>query len=101
MIIGISGDAVSTLKFFEGTNKLNFTLLSDITTEIATKFGVPVREGGSITKEIDGKEVIFHRAYTPARWTFIIDKDGFIISVDTEVKVSEDSQNILNFIKGR
>ena len=61
---------------------------------------MPVKKGGSITKEINGKEVILHRAYTPARWTFIIDKDGTIISVDTEVKVSEDSQNVLNFIKG-
>jgi len=60
-----------------------------------------VKEGGSITKEINGKEHVLHRAYTPSRWTFIIDKDGFILSIDTDVKVSEDSQNVLNFIKGR
>ena len=73
---------MSTLKLFEETNNLNFTLLSDITTEIATRFGVPVREGGSITKTVNGKERVLDRAYTPSRRTFVIDKKGKLFAMD-------------------
>ena len=101
MVIGISGDAVSTLKIFEKTNDLNFTLLSDITSEIASKFGVPIKKGGSITKEINGKEMVFRRAYNLSRWTFVIDKNGLITRIDTDVKAAEDGQNVFNFLKGQ
>src|SRR5690606_13864045 len=49
-VVGVSGDRVANLKAFKGTNRLNFPLLSDTAGVIARAFGVPTREGGSITR---------------------------------------------------
>jgi peroxiredoxin len=99
--VGISGDPVSTLKLFENVNHLNFTLLSDVDGDIMSKLGVPFREGGTRTMEIDGKEVQLPQGVTAARWTFIFDSKGKLVSLDKEVNAAEDSQNVLNFFKNR
>ena len=97
--MGVSGDAVSNLKLFKKTNNLNFTLLSDITGEIANIFGVNVRDGGSFTKKFGDQEIELKRAYTPSRWTFILDNTGKVIYKDTEADFNNDNQKVIKFLK--
>ena len=98
-VVGISGDDVEGLNVFKKVHNLNFTLLSDKDGDIAKKFGVPVRKGGSIEREVDGKTVTLNRGVTTSRWTFIIDPNGKIVYKDTDVQATEDSQTVLEFLK--
>ena len=95
----MSGDALANLKLFKQTNNLNFTLLSDITGEIASIFGVNVRDGGSFTKKIGDQEIELKRSYTPSRWTYILDKTGKIIYKDTEVDFNNDNQKVIGYLR--
>jgi peroxiredoxin Q/BCP len=98
-VVGISGDPVQNLKYFQQAEQLNFTLLSDPAGAIAKAYGVPVREGEkSITRTVDGKEVTLDRANTAARWTFVIDQQGKIVYRDDKVKATADLDNIMAFI---
>ena len=99
LVIGVSGDNVDGLKVFKKAYDLNFTLLSDSSGEIAGKFGVPVREGGTIEREVDGKNVELTRGATASRWTFIIDKNGKVVYKNEDVDASGDPQEVLNFLK--
>lgn len=99
VVVGISGDNVEGLQLFKKANHLNFPLLSDENGEIAKKFGVPLRDGGTITREIDGKDFDLTRGATASRWTFIIDKNGTIVYKNTDVDATKDSAEILEFIK--
>ena len=99
VVVGISSDAVAGLKVFQQVHQLNFSLLSDVSAEIAKNYGVPTEEGGTIMRKVDEKEISLERSYTPSRWTFIIDKQGNIVYKDMEVDAEEDSQNILEFLK--
>ena len=94
-VVGISGDQIRNLQIFRGTNNLNFPLLSDADGSIARSFGVPVRDGGTITREVDGEQVELTRTVTTSRWTFIIDEEGKIAYVDTEVDAAVDSEAVL------
>ena len=98
-VVGISGDDVQNLKYFKEANNLNFTLLSDSDGKIAKAFGVPTKDGGSIVRKIDGKEVTLSRNITTARWTFIIDKNGKIIYKNDQVNAAMDSQQVIDFLK--
>ena len=100
-VIGISGDAVKNLKVFEQEHQLNFTLLSDINGIIAQKFGVPVSDGGEISKKTKKGEVKLARALTTKRWTFIIDKNKKIVYIDKGVNPVNDSKNVLKFIQNQ
>ncbi len=97
-VVGISGDPVKNLKLFEQSHNLNFALLSDVSGEISVKFGVPTKKGKSITREINGKEVSLTRAFSAARWTFIINQNGKIVSINTEVDAENDSKTVQDFI---
>jgi len=97
-VVGISGDKAETLGLFALENSLNFTLLSDESGEIATLFGVPVREGSSITREIKGQSLELRREATIQRWTFILDNKGHLIYKDAEVNAQEDSNKVLEFL---
>lgn len=99
IVIGVSGDNVEGLKYFKEAHNLNFPLLSDEKGEIAKKFGVPMRDGGTITREINGQNINLERGVTTSRWTFIIDKTGEIVYKNTEVDVNNESAEILEFIK--
>ena len=101
MVVGISGDNVGGLKIFKNAYDLDFTLLSDSSGEIAQKFGVPTRDGGTIEREIDGKNVELVRGATASRWTFIIDKDGKVVYKNDEVNAQDDPQDVLNFLKNK
>lgn len=99
VVVGISGDNIEGLQLFKKANHLNFPLLSDANGEIAKKFGVPLRDGGTITREIDGHSFDLVRGATASRWTFIIDKNGTIVYKNTDVDATKDSDEILEFIK--
>lgn len=98
-VIGISGDQVNSLQVFKNVNNLNFPLLSDANGDIARTFGVPVRDGGTLTREVNGEQIELSREVTTARWTFIIGLDGKIIYKDTEVDADGDSQAVISAIK--
>ncbi len=99
VVVGVSGDKVENLKYFKMAENLNFPLLSDETGSIAKKFGVPIRDGGSIVRNIDGKDVTLVRGVTTSRWTFVIGKDGKIVYVNTKVNPEKDSENVMEVIK--
>ena len=94
-VVGISGDRVEGLQVFKQAHRLNVPLLSDSSGDIARAFGVPLREGGTLTRTVDGKEKTLTRDVTTARWTFIIGRDGRIVYKDTDVDAAGDSQAVL------
>jgi peroxiredoxin Q/BCP len=98
-VIGVSGDRIAGLKAFKGAHKLNFPLLSDTAGVIARAFGVPTRQGGTLTTTVDGKEVKLTRDLTAARWTFVIDRKGRIAFKETEVNPEGDSKAVMAFIE--
>jgi len=98
MVIGISGDELENLKIFKNAYNLNFPLLSDKNGEIAGKYNVPVGDGSSITREVNGQEVILKRGITAKRWTYVINKKGKIIYVNHEVDAGRDSQEVLKIL---
>ncbi|MGF1635929.1 MAG: peroxiredoxin [Cyclobacteriaceae bacterium] len=99
VVAGISGDDVENLPLFKEAHGLNFDLLSDPKGEIAKSYGVPLRDGGSLVRTINGKDFTLNREVTTARWTFVINKEGEIIYKNTDVKVEEDPANVLAAIK--
>jgi peroxiredoxin Q/BCP len=98
-VVGVSGDEVPGLALFKKAESLNFPLLSDPKGEIAKKFGVPTRPGGSIEREVDGKVHTLTRGVSAARWTFVIDLDGNIIRRNTKVDAPKDSAETVSLIK--
>lgn len=99
-VVGVSGDSVVNLAAFKKMHNLNFPLLSDVNGFIAERFGVPSRNGGKITREIGGKNLDFFRSYSMSRWTFIIDKEGKVVYKNTKVKATEDTNAVIDIIKG-
>lgn len=100
-VVGVSGDPVRNLKYFQEAHQLNFTLLSDVSGEIAMKFGVPVGSGGKITRSINGKDVELMRTISTSRWTFVIDPQGKVVYRDTDVNAAEDSQKVIDLVRQR
>ena len=99
VVVGVSGDNVDGLKLFKKAHDLNFPLLSDESGDIARAFGVPLRDGGTITREIGGQEFELFRGNTASRWTFVIDKKGNIAYKNSQVDATKDTQEVLDFIK--
>jgi peroxiredoxin Q/BCP len=97
-VVGVSGDEVFGLQLFKKVHGLNFTLLADTDGAVARKFGVPLRAGGEITREVDGQTHVLKRGVTAARWTFVIGKDGKIALKNTQVDAANDSRAIAEFI---
>ncbi len=52
-MVGISGDSVRTHELFARVNSLNFDLLADEDGKVAQAFGVPVRDGDTITRMVE------------------------------------------------
>ena len=99
VVVGVSGDNPEGLKLFKKAENLNFTLLADEKGEIARMFGVPVKEGGTITREVEGKSFDLTRGATASRWTFIIDKKGKIVYKNEQVDAAKDAEVVLAFLK--
>jgi peroxiredoxin Q/BCP len=98
-VVGVSADPVKSLKYFRDAHGLHFPLLSDVNGCIARRFGVPIRNGGSIKRTVQGKEVTFERPLTFARWTFIVDPSGKIVYKNTSVNAAQDTKTVIDFIK--
>ena len=98
VVVGISGDNVEGLKLFKKAHDLNFTLLSDESGEIAKMFGVPTRDGGTITRKIDGKSLDLVRGTTASRWTFVIDTKGNVVYKNDSVNAKNDTEEVLSFL---
>jgi len=99
IVVGISGDNVENLKVFREAYNLNFPLLSDSKGDIARKFGVPLGAGNSITREINGKEIVLQRGVTAKRWTFVVDTNGKIAYINQEVTAAKDSEEVLKVLR--
>lgn len=99
IVVGVSGDNVDGLRLFKKAHDLNFTLLSDENGDIAKKFGVPTREGGTISRELAGEFYKLTRGVTSNRWTFILDKDGKILYINEDVNPERDTGEVVSFIK--
>jgi len=97
-VAGISGDSPETLDLFARQHRLNFTLLSDESGEIADLFGVPRNDGVVIHKEIGGIIRDIARGTTIQRWTFILDGTGTLIYKDSEVDAVGDSNKVVEFL---
>lgn len=99
-VIGISGDAVQSHRWFKAAKGLDFTLLSDPDGSIARKFGVPLRAGGkAMAVDTNGQAVAIPRLFTAARWTFVIGADGRIVHRDTGASPVKDAQVVLDFLR--
>jgi thioredoxin-dependent peroxiredoxin len=98
-VVGVSGDRLENLRLFKRANRLNFPLLSDTTGAVAEAFGVPLRAGGTISREVDGRQVELTRDVTAARWTFIIDRDGKIAGKRVDVDPSGDGEAVIEAIR--
>ncbi|MCM8540366.1 MAG: redoxin domain-containing protein [Lentisphaeraceae bacterium] len=98
-VVGVSGDSVVNLAAFKKMHNLNFPLLSDVNGLIAERFGVPSRAGGKINREIDGKKLDFFRSFSMSRWTFVIDKEGKVVYLDTKVNAAQDSETVIATLK--
>jgi peroxiredoxin Q/BCP len=99
-VVGISGDSAKNHQVFKKVHNLPFTLLADEKGEVAKKFGVPVDKGGEFkTKDADGNPITLTRGVTAKRWTFVIGKDGKLLSKETKVNAAEDSKKILKLIE--
>ena len=97
-IVGISGDKPENLSLFKKAENLGFRLLSDWNGKTAKKFGVPINNGGSIQKFIQGERYTLERGITAKRWTFIISKTGKVIYKNSKVNAGSDSADAFNFI---
>lgn len=98
-VVGISGDPVQNLKWFQTAENLNFPLLSDLDGAIAKSFGVPVKTGEKvIQRQVAGENVELKRDATASRWTFIISPDGRIAYKSANVKATADLAEVLHFL---
>ncbi|MEQ9406754.1 MAG: peroxiredoxin [Fuerstiella sp.] len=98
-VVGVSGDTVRNHQLFKKTHSLNFPLLADVDGNVARLFGVPVRDGGEITRVIEGKPQKLVRGVTPRRWTFVIGLDGTIVNRNTDVEPASDGKSVLNVVR--
>jgi peroxiredoxin Q/BCP len=99
LVVGISGDNPENLKYFREAENLNFPLLSDPDGKIASAYKVPVRDGGSIVRNIGGEDLTLNRNITTARWTYVIDKKGNIVYKNTQVNPEKDTEEVMALIK--
>ncbi len=99
-VVGVSGDSVKNHQIFKAVHNLKFTLLADEDGSVAKKFGVPLKPGGVFkTKDQTGNEVELKRGVTAMRWTFVIGKDGKIVSKNENANPSQDSKQILEVVE--
>lgn len=107
-VIGISGDKSATHKLFKEAYGLEHTLLADTDGRVAKLLGVPVGPGGKArlmgadrraVLGKDGKSVFVERPVTLERWTFIVDREGKIVSKRIGVNPTEDATEVLEILK--
>jgi thioredoxin-dependent peroxiredoxin len=97
--VGISGDSPANHQLFKKTNKLTLTLLCDEDRNAALRFGVSRSGGGVLRIKIQGEEVEIRRGSTPGRWTFIIDRNGKVVSKKIGVNPATHAKEVLAFVR--
>lgn len=97
-VVGVSGDSPENHQLFKKVHSLNFALLADEDGKVAKAFGVPVRDGATISKTVDGVEHTLKRGVTASRWTFVIGLDGKLVYKNTSVEAAEDSKKVLEVL---
>jgi peroxiredoxin Q/BCP len=98
-VVGVSGDSVENHRLFRKVHNLNFPLLADEDGSVARSFGVPLRDGATITRSVDGVEAKLTRGVTASRWTFVIGLDGKILHKNTNVNAAKDSEAVLQIAR--
>lgn len=98
-VVGISGDSPDNHRMFKKAEKLNFTLLADEKGEVAKKFGVPTKPGGSIVREFEGKEVTLVTGVRAERWTYVIGPDGKVVYVNPKVNPEKDAAAVREIVE--
>lgn len=97
-VVGVSGDSPENHQLFKKEHSLNFVLLADEDGKVAKAFGVPVRDGATISRTVGGVEHTLKRGVTASRWTFVIGLDGKVLYKNTSVEAAEDSKKILEVV---
>lgn len=97
-VVGVSGDSPENHQLFKKLHSLNFTLLADEEGKVAKAFGVPLRGGDSITRQVDGVDKVLTRGVTASRWTFVIGLDGKVLHKNTSVDAAADSRSVLEVV---
>lgn len=98
IVVGISGDDVAAQKVFKRAHQLNYALLSDFDGSVATRYGVPTRDGGVLSRIVEEREYQLTRGVTASRWTFIIGKDGNVRYINQQVDAANDSKAVLEIL---
>jgi peroxiredoxin Q/BCP len=88
-ILGVSTDDETSHKAFQTKHNLPFTLIADVDKSIVNKYGVWVE------KERDGKKF-----WGTARTTFIIDENGIVETVISDVNTKEHASQVLSLKPG-
>jgi thioredoxin-dependent peroxiredoxin len=99
-LIGISGDSAETHQLFRKTNKLTYRLLCDYEGKMTYRYGV-AKSGGGVRriKDSSGDEIEIRRGCTPARWTFIIDREGKVVYKKINVDPATHAREVLSFVR--
>jgi thioredoxin-dependent peroxiredoxin len=107
-VIGISGDTSDTHQLFKAAYGLEHALLADSEGSVAKLLGVPVGPGGKArlmgadrqpVLGPDGKSVFVERPVTMERWTFIINREGKVVSKRKSVNPTRDAAEVLEIVK--
>ena len=94
-VVGVSGDKVENQQLFTKEKDLNFTLLADEKGEIAAKFGIPTKAGGTFKY----KDQELKRGTTISRYTVVIDRQGNIAAIDPVSDTKGDAQRVVAIVK--
>ena len=89
VILGISKDSVKSHLKFKTANNLPFPLLSDETHEVITKYGVYQE------KSMYGKKYM-----GIVRTTYVINEEGYIISIEEKVNSKKNPEATLCLLRG-
>jgi peroxiredoxin Q/BCP len=99
VVVGVSGDTVNTHYLFKKAQMLPFTLLSDENGDLARKFGVPVGKGVTVRiKGDDGQLITLRRKVALPRWTFVLNREGRIVSKNTNMSPAQDVKMVAEVI---
>ncbi len=88
LVFGVSRDSLESHERFKEAQALPFELISDISTDLCTMFGV-LRE-----KELFGKPIT-----SLCRSTFLIDANNYLVKEWREVDVRDHVHDVIDFIE--
>lgn len=95
VVLGVSGDSVTTHKLFKAHHMLPFSLLADEKGDVAKAFGVPVGKGGkSPTINEKGEKGQADRGATIGRYTVVIGLDSKVADISPIGDAGGDSKRV-------